>query len=100
MVAVGLLVAAVVQEMTKPRAERAWRGRALGVVPYDLNPPTWERVRAAYWNPDDPRLFTDRVLGVGWAINFHRAAVMLSRRVDGLTNVQTRPISLRRSARD
>lgn len=100
MVAVGLLVTAVIQEMAKPRTERTWSGRVLGVVPYNFNPPTWERVRAAYWNPDDPRLFTDRVLGLGWAINLHRAAVMFSRRLDGLTNGQTRPISLRRSARD
>jgi len=27
----------------------------------------------AYWNPADPRLFTDRVFGVGWAINLFRA---------------------------
>src|SRR5258708_32798981 len=77
-VAIGLLVAAVVQEAAKPRAERTWHGRVLGVVPYDFSPPTWDRIRRAYWNPEDGRLFTDRVLGVGWAINLHRARALLS----------------------
>jgi hypothetical protein len=99
-VAVGLGVAAVVQEMARPRADRTWRGRVFGVVPYDFNTPTWERVREAYWNPGDPRLFTDRVLGVGWAINLHRAAVLLPGRFNRLANAQARPISLRPSARD
>lgn len=75
-IAIGLLVAAVAQEAAKPRAERTWRGRVLGVVPYDFSPPTWDRVRRAYWNPEDPRLFTDRVLGVGWAINLHSARAL------------------------
>jgi uncharacterized membrane protein len=26
----------------------------------------------AWWNPDDPRLFTERDFGIGWAINLHR----------------------------
>jgi len=75
--AIGLLVAAVVQEAAKPRAERTWHGRVFGVVPYDFSPPTWDRIRRAYWNPEDERLFTDRVLGVGWAINLHRARELL-----------------------
>jgi len=76
--AIGLLVGAIVQEAAKPPAERMWRGRVLGVVPYDFSPPTWERIRRAYWNPEDDRLITDRVLGVGWAINLHRARALLS----------------------
>ena len=47
------------------------------MVPYDFSPPTWDRIRRAYWNPEDDRLFTDRVLGVGWAINLHRARELL-----------------------
>jgi hypothetical protein len=77
-VAIGLLVAAVAQEAAKPREERTWHGRVFGVVPYDFSPPTWDRIRRAYWNPEDERLFTDRVLGVGWAINLHRARELLS----------------------
>lgn len=74
----GLVLVAVAQEAARPREQRTWHGRVMGVVPYDLRPPTWARVRQAYWNPRDPRLFTDRVLGVGWAINLHRARVLLS----------------------
>ncbi|HKF77203.1 MAG TPA: DUF5808 domain-containing protein [Candidatus Dormibacteraeota bacterium] len=99
LVALGLVVGAVLQEAAKPRSERTWRGRVLGVVPYDFRPPTWERVRLAYWNPDDPRLFTDRVLGVGWAVNLHRARVLLSTLFGRLARERVRPIRLRRSAR-
>jgi ABC-type sugar transport system substrate-binding protein len=98
-VAVGLLVAAVAQEAAKPRERRAWRGRVLGVVPYDLNPPTWARMRHAYWNPADRRLFTDRALGVGWAVNLHRARVLLSRVRDRSGREDARPIRLRRPDR-
>ncbi len=97
MVAIGLVVAAVVQEAATPRAERTWRGRVLGFVPYDFRPPTWGRLRAAYWNPDDPRLLTDKVLGVGWSINLHRAGVLLSGLFCRLGADVERPISLRRS---
>ncbi len=95
-VAIGLLVAAIAQEAAKPRAERTWRGRVLGVVPYDFSPPTWDRVRRAYWNPSDTRLFTDRVLGVGWAINLHRARALLSRLFSRLVQRDPQPIRLRR----
>lgn len=69
----AIFVAAVSQEMAKPETERTWQGKVGGIVPYDFRPPTWERLMEAYWNPQDPRLFTDRVFGVGWAVNFFRA---------------------------
>jgi hypothetical protein len=96
-VGVGMLLVAVAQEAAKPRAERTWRGRVLGVVPYDFSPPTWGRVRRAYWNPGDGRLFTDRVLGVGWAINLHRARVLLMGLFVRLVQDDIKPIRLRRS---
>lgn len=99
LVALGLVVGAVLQEAAKPRGQRTWRGRVLGMVPYDFTPPTWERVRRAYWNPDDPRLFTDRVLGVGWAVNLHRARVLLSGLFGRLARERVRPIRLRRPTR-
>ena len=67
----GLLGAAVVRELRTPRDERDWQGRIAG-IPYDLRPPTLSRLRAAYWNPDDPRLFPPRPAGVGWAVNVGR----------------------------
>ena len=70
----ALVVAAVAQELRKPSSERTWHGRVGGFVPYDFRPPTLERLREAWWDPDNPRIFTDRVFGVGWAINLGRVA--------------------------
>ncbi len=75
--AFGLVVAAVATELSKPEPERTWEGRVLGVVPYDFRPPTWQRIRDAYWNPKSNRLFSDRVFGVGWAVNLHRAKTLM-----------------------
>jgi hypothetical protein len=70
----ALVVAAVAQELRKPSSERTWHGRVAGYVPYDFRPPTLERFREAWWDPDNPQIFTDRVFGVGWAINLGRLA--------------------------
>jgi hypothetical protein len=75
--AFALVVAAVATELSKPAPERTWEGRLLGVVPYDFRPPTWQRIRDAYWNPRSDSLFSDRVFGVGWAINLHRAKTLM-----------------------
>jgi len=80
----GLMVAAISQEMSKPEAERTWHGRVFGFVPYDFRPPTWDRIRDAYWNPADDRLFTDRVFGVGWALNLYQARLLLQGAFDSL----------------
>lgn len=74
--AFAVFVVAISQEMSKPEDERTWRGK-VGVVPYDFNPPTWDRLLSAYWNPKDDRLFTERVFGVGWAINFYRVRELM-----------------------
>lgn len=76
----ALLAAALVTELRKPAAERTWHGRIGGVVPYDLRPPTLERIQAAWWSPDDPRILTDRAFGVGWAVNLGRLARLASER--------------------
>ena len=60
---------ALYQEMRKPPAERTWNGKLLGVVPYDFRLPSLQRLRDSYWNAGSSRIFTDRPLGVGWAIN-------------------------------
>jgi hypothetical protein len=75
--AFGLVVAAVATELSKPESDRTWEGRVLGVVPYDFRPPTWQRIRDAYWNPSSDRLFSDRVFGVGWAVNLYRAKALM-----------------------
>ena len=70
-VGLALVGAAIAQELRKPADERTWRGRLNFSIPYDFTGPTVERVREAYWIAQDGRIFTDRVLGVGWAINTH-----------------------------
>ena len=37
----------------------------------------WQRIRDAYWNPRSDHLFSDRVFGVGWAVNLHRAKTLM-----------------------
>ncbi len=73
----ALVAAAIATELAKPAEERTWQGRVAGVVPYDFRPPTWQRIRSAYWNPESDRLFSDRVFGVGWAVNLYRAKTLM-----------------------
>ena len=65
---------AIYQELKKPDAERTWHGKVAGMVPYDFRLPTLERLRDAYWNPDSDQIFSERVFGVGWAVNIPVAA--------------------------
>src|SRR5579859_4223392 len=80
----GLVVAAVATELVKPEEERTWHGKVFGAVPYDFRPPTWRRIRDAYWNPSSDRLFSDRVFGVGWAVNLYRAKTLMQQGFDRL----------------
>ncbi len=63
------VIAAIYQELKKPPAERTWHGRVAGAIPYDFRIPTPERIRSAYWDPSSDTVFTDKVVGVGWAVN-------------------------------
>jgi len=44
-------------------------GKFLG-IPYDFRKPTWTVVKERMWNRDDKRIFTPKVFGWGWTINF------------------------------
>ncbi|HEY49545.1 MAG TPA: hypothetical protein G4O13_05825 [Dehalococcoidia bacterium] len=70
-VGLALVAAAIYQELRKPPEERAWHGKLADLIPYDFRPPKIERFRERLWNPDDPRIFTEHVFGVGWAVNFY-----------------------------
>lgn len=85
LVSIGLLVAAISQEMSKPEATRTWRGKLWGIVPYDFRPPTWDRLREAFWNPSDDRIFTARPYGVGWAVNLYQVRDLLISTFESLT---------------
>jgi len=78
-VTLATAAAAVLDQLRRPPPERTWHGLAFGFVPYDFRPPTPRRFRDAWWNPDDPRLFTPRDFGVGWAVNFARVWELLMR---------------------
>ena len=73
MAAFAAVAGAVYTELRKAPAERTWHGKLLGVVPYDFRMPSVDALRQAYWNPRSPKLFTDRPLGVGWAVNIPTA---------------------------
>ena len=66
-----LALAAVCQELEKPKEERKWHGKVAGLVPYDFRIPTIEKLKDAYWNPYETGVFTPRVFGIGWGINFY-----------------------------
>ena len=72
------LVAAIYQELKKPPEERTWHGKVAGAIPYDFRAPTIDRIRAAYWDPESDRIFSDKVIGVGWAVNVPTAARKLN----------------------
>jgi hypothetical protein len=94
----ALVAAAVATELAKPAPERTWHGRVFGMVPYDFRLPTWERIRSAYWNPESESLFSDRVFGVGWAVNLYRAKTLLEAAMQGLMGAPP-PLPIRMSSR-
>jgi hypothetical protein len=79
--AAALVVAALIKELRLPREERTWHGLVAGFVPYDFRPPSWERVRSTFWDPEGP-VIVARVFGVGWTLNFG-AAIARARSLAG-----------------
>jgi hypothetical protein len=75
---VAVSIAALLEQLRRPATERTWQGAIFG-VPYDFRAPSFQRFRDAWWNPEDPRLFTPRDFGVGWAINLPRLIDMTMR---------------------
>lgn len=75
--ALTLAAGAVVKELRKPREDRMWHGRIVG-LPYDFRAPTLERARRAWWDPEGA-VVTSQPLGVGWTLNLGRLA-RISRR--------------------
>jgi hypothetical protein len=66
---ISALAAAVVKEMRTPPNERQWHGALFGVIPYDLRPPTPERVRTTLWDRSNPSVLVPTLFGVGWTVN-------------------------------
>ena len=68
--ALTVALAAVCQELEKPREERRWHGK-VGFIPYDFRLPTVGRLKETFWNDEDDRIFTKTVWGIGWGINIY-----------------------------
>ena len=77
LVALGLIVAAVIDQLHRDPDERTWEGAVGGFVPYDFRVPTFERARSRWWNTEDDRLFVPQVFGVGWTVNLARLAKLV-----------------------
>ncbi len=56
-------------------------GRFLG-VPFEFRVPTLHRVRKRWWNPEDSRMLTPHVFGVGWSVNIPQVLKRLGLRDD------------------
>ena len=41
-------------------------------VPFDFRVPTVARLRQRWWNPDDHRIVTPQVFGIGWSLNLYQ----------------------------
>ena len=76
--AITITIAAVCQELEKPKEEREWHGTLAGLIPYDFRLPTIERLKEAYWNPYNSSIFTREAFGIGWAINLYALLERLS----------------------
>ena len=82
-----LVGAAVITELRKPPEEREWHGKLAGFVPYELRPPTIDRVRETYWDPEDEHVFKPPVWGVGWALNVGRVVELVRGALGGTSPV-------------
>lgn len=64
------VVMVVREQLSLSPEERTWQGNIVG-IPYDFRVPTTERLRATFWNKDNPQLLVPQALGIGWTINLY-----------------------------
>ncbi|HLT21272.1 MAG TPA: DUF5808 domain-containing protein [Thermomicrobiales bacterium] len=76
LVGLALVALAIYDQLARDPRHRDWHGNVFG-VPYDFRIPTLESVKEKVWAPDNPRIFTPHVFGVGWAINAGRIVHLL-----------------------
>ena len=75
----ALLGAAVLRELRLPKEQRTWHGVVFGKIPYDLRPPTFDRLKTAIWNPRNSHVVVPTALGVGWTVNVAALRTRLSK---------------------
>src|SRR5579884_2493085 len=67
-----LLVAAALRDQLRlPPEERTWQGKIAGRIPYDLRPPTVERIRSTFWNKNTSEILVPQAFGIGWTLNLY-----------------------------
>lgn len=72
----ALVALAIWDQLARDPEFRTWHGQVFG-VPYDFRKPTLERIETAVWSPEDPRILSSHVFGVGWTPNVGRLYAML-----------------------
>jgi len=65
-----LVGTAIYDQLRRQPEQRTWEGRVVG-IPYDFRPPTIERLRQKFWNPNSTSILAPHGFGVGWSINFY-----------------------------
>ncbi len=68
--AASLLGGALAQQLRRPLSERTWHG-TIARVPYDLRPPTADKLRDTFWNKNTARVLVPQAFGVGWTVNLY-----------------------------
>ncbi|MFL2640442.1 MAG: hypothetical protein ACJ0OL_03880 [Dehalococcoidia bacterium] len=68
----------IVEEIKKEDGVERWKGKSLGFVPYDLRPPALSKIKESYWDTSTNEVFSGKVSGIGWAINFAALRNLLS----------------------
>ena len=46
------------------------KGKLGGVVPYDFERPSLQKLRETWWNPASDQILVPQAFGVGWTFNF------------------------------
>ena len=44
-------------------------------IPFGFRFPTPGRIRKRLWSPEDKRIFSPSIFGVGWSVNAHQVAI-------------------------
>jgi hypothetical protein len=78
LIGLSLVIASVVRELRLPKEQRTWHGRVFARVPYDLRPPTFDRLKESLWNPRRSEILVPTAFGVGWTVNLAALRARLS----------------------
>lgn len=68
---------AIIDQLRREPEDRTWTGE-VAIIPYDFRFPSLQRIQERWWNPDDERILTPHVFGVGWSINLYQVWTLLS----------------------